>query len=661
MIMKVGAVGPHWLSDYLFTNITTSSFKYIAITSAASVDARQPPNAFVAVTISHCRVTGFQRIGHPRIRVKRLIGRRVMLYNVLGTLTTSLLILNARPTSSAPISQPNNNSTGLHLHILHTNDKHSSHSSNHRFEQTSASSQTCSDSDAVKNKCYGGFARLATVIRNARASNTSVLYLDAGDTYQGSNWFVVHRWNIVSKFQNILRPDAMSLGNHEFDHGVNGLLPFLRNASYPILAANLNLTNEPELQATKLAKSTILDVNGTRVGIIGYLTPTTKNIAKTGNVIFEDEIEAVSKEARRLKNNGVNILIGLGHSGYQMDKRIAAEVEDIDLVIGGHTNTFLNNGTQPDSEVSEGLYPTPVIQSSGRTVYVVQAYAYTKYVGNLSLTFDSEGELTRIEGNPILLDSRIEQARDVLEELENWRQLVDNLGINYVGSSRVLLNGDRKTCRRQECNIGNLITDALVDYNMRQYRGAHGWTDAAIAVLNTGVIRSSIPAKSQITEADVLSVLPYRNVPITVLMTGEVLRSMLEWSVSSVTNDLNQDDSGAFLQFSGLQVTYDFGKVPNSKVVSVRVRCANCSFPEFRDLDEREMYPVIISDYLYGGGDGFSMLRNLKSKPIANGTFVDAFIGYLKAHSPIHTQVDCRITVINTDSPRSVGTPTATS
>lgn len=134
------------------------------------------------------------------------------------------------------------------------------------------------------------------------------------------------------------------MGNHEFDDGVDGLIPFLNNVTFPVLAANLNLTNEPELDATPLAKSTVLNVNGTSVGIIGYLTPDTKSLATTGYVIFEDEIEAVSAEAKRLKENGVNILIALGHSGFTKDQEIAAAVEDIDLVIGGHTNTFLYNG-----------------------------------------------------------------------------------------------------------------------------------------------------------------------------------------------------------------------------------------------------------------------------------------------------------------------------
>lgn len=135
-----------------------------------------------------------------------------------------------------------------------------------------------------------------------------------------------------------------SLGNHEFDNGVAGLVPFVQNATFPILSSNLNLTNEPELNATNLAKSTVIDVNGTKVGIIGYLTPDTKVLSSTGNVIFEDEIAAISEETKRLKETGVNILIALGHSGFTMDKKIAEEVADIDLVIGGHTNTFLYNG-----------------------------------------------------------------------------------------------------------------------------------------------------------------------------------------------------------------------------------------------------------------------------------------------------------------------------
>lgn len=191
---------------------------------------------------------------------------------------------------------------------------------------------------------------------------------------------------------------------------MDGLIPFIQNATFPIVTSNLNLSKQPNLAATKLLNSTILTVNGVKIGIIGYLTPDTRIISRTDNVIFLDEVQSIRREAKELKHKGVNILIAVGHSGFKTDKRIAREVEDIDIVIGGHTNTFLYNGKQPDREIPEGLYPTEVTQKSGRKVYVVQAFAYTKYLGNFTVTFNDKGEVSNISGNPILVDSSIEQV-----------------------------------------------------------------------------------------------------------------------------------------------------------------------------------------------------------------------------------------------------------
>lgn len=93
-----------------------------------------------------------------------------------------------------------------------------------------------------------------------------------------------------------------------------------------------------------------------------------------------------SEEAQTLKNKGVNIILALGHSGFDVDKTIAKNCPLIDAVIGGHTNTFLYNGEQPDFEKIDGPYPTIITQASGKQVPVVQAYAYTKYLGELRLT-----------------------------------------------------------------------------------------------------------------------------------------------------------------------------------------------------------------------------------------------------------------------------------
>lgn len=561
---------------------------------------------------------------------------------MLVTLSSILILIPLTVLNDVARGNPlpeQNEKEGFTFHIVHTNDMHA------RFEETSRlSAPICPEKDAAAGKCYGGFARIATLVRQARNSSTPTLFLNAGDTYQGSVWYNVYKWEVVAKFLNILAPDAISLGNHEFDDGVNGLIPFIKKANFPVLATNLDLSKEPELKATKLANSTILKINGTKIGVIGYLTPETVVLSSTGNVIINDEVPAIREEAKRLKKEGVDILIALGHSGFSIDKKIAKEVEDIDIVIGGHTNTFLYRGKQPDAEHPEGFYPTEVVQDSGRKVYVVQAYAYTKYLGNFSVTFDGKGEVTHIEGNPILVDSSVKQAADVLMELDKLRPRINNVSSTVVGKSRVLLDGDSKSCRRAECNLGNLITDAIIDYNAQEYTVKGAWTDAAIAVQNSGSIRASITRAldDKITMGDVLGVLPFGNVIVKVSMTGEQILSMLEWSVYNLNLNSTENLYGAFLQYSGLQVFYDLSRAPNSRVVSVQVQCAACRIPSYSDLDKSATYKVLINDFMHNGGDGYKMLKDLEYTQMAVTT-ADVVVEYLKKHSPVHTGVEWRI------------------
>ncbi|XP_011631529.1 protein 5NUC-like [Pogonomyrmex barbatus] len=514
-----------------------------------------------------------------------------------------------------------------------------------RFEETSQLSTACTPADSKAGKCYGGFARIATLVRQAKSESPSTIFLNAGDTYQGTVWYNKYKWRAVTWFMNLLAPDAISLGNHEFDDGVNGLIPFIQNASYPIVTANLDLSEQPNLAATNLKNSTILEVSGKKIGVIGYLTPETKILASTEKVIFNDEVESIRREVKKLKEQGIDILIAVGHSGFEVDKKIAREVEDIDLVIGGHTNTFLYRGKPPDVEVPEGFYPTEVVQKSGRKVYVVQAYAYTKYLGNFSASFDVRGEITHIEGNPILVDANVEQAEDVLRVIREKRGPIDDLQKEVVGMTRVLLDGDAKNCRRKECNMGNLICDAIIDYYATEYFDVNGWTGAAIAVQNSGSIRSSITRarNDQVTRGDILGVLPFGNVVVKVSMTGERLLTMLEWSVHSIDNLTSTGNLfGAYLQYSGLQVVYDVSQPPNSRVVSVYVRCTACRVPTYSKLQKNMTYNVLINDFIAGGGDGFHMLEGLETTSLGITT-AEVLEQYFRKHSPIHPGVEWRI------------------
>lgn len=204
--------------------------------------------------------------------------------------------------------------SGVEFIVLHNNDMHA------RFEQTSQFSTACQPDEAFHNRCYGGFARVSALVKKYRQTADNggprVLFLNAGDTYTGTPWFTIYKDKIVTAFLNVLKPDAIvsgtawhgnrsewatqtvkrisrsqSLGNHELDLGVSGLLPMLNNVTFPVLIANLNNSDDHPLYQTRaLKKSVVFDINGHKVGVIGYLTPETKEFAQANDLEFKDEV-----------------------------------------------------------------------------------------------------------------------------------------------------------------------------------------------------------------------------------------------------------------------------------------------------------------------------------------------------------------------------------
>ncbi|XP_034103963.1 protein 5NUC-like [Drosophila albomicans] len=525
--------------------------------------------------------------------------------------------------------------------ILHNNDMHA------RFEQTNVIGEKCSLEDTKNDKCFGGFARVAYVVRKHRAEakngGTPVFFLNAGDTYTGTPWFALYKHKIASVFLNKLQPDAASLGNHEFDEKVEGLIPFLNDVNFPVVTCNMDLSQEPALAATKnLVNSTILEANGTKIAVIGYLTPETKTQSIKNNVIFNEEVAAINIEAARLKAQGFKIIIALGHSGYKKDQEIAQKCPEVDIVIGGHTNTFLYNGEKPSVEKIDGPYPTVITQKSGKRVPVVQAFAYTKYMGKLHVKFDKDGNLLDFNGSPMLLDSTVPQDKELLTLLDVYRKNVTEMEKSIVGHSKVTLQGEKIICRAIECNMGNLITDAMIFSRVMEDQGGDFWTDAAIAVHQGGGIRSSIEKKpdGMITQSDLLTVLPFQNDLYISRISGKTIWNALEHSASV----RSRDSDGAFLQVSGLHVVYDADMPEGKRVVSVDVRCAMCKVPVYNRLNETEYYQVIMPQFIFEGGDRHKMID--ESNPVTTRmkkTVVEAVSEYLKTHDFVYPEVEGRI------------------
>ncbi|XP_067674620.1 snake venom 5'-nucleotidase-like [Haliotis asinina] len=523
---------------------------------------------------------------------------------------------------------------GFNLTILHTNDVHA------RFEQTNKYSGRCPVDDVAEGKCFGGTARLVTKVREQRSLHPNTILLSAGDEYSGTLWFYKYRGAIVAKFMNLLQYDVMTVGNHEFDLGIDGLMPLLNDVNFTVVSANIDATTEPRVNS-KIVKHTVLTVSGERIGVIGYTSKETPVISVPGqNLKFEDEVAAVQREVNILTSQGINKIIALGHSGFDIDQRIAAEVTNLDVVVGGHTNTFLYTGDHPSNEEPVGEYPHVVTQSGGAKVLVVQDYAYGKYLGALEVTFDPEGVITSWGGNPILLDNKTAQDESTLEMMRPYREgVADEMG-RVVARSQVLLDGERSSCRVRECNLGNLIADAMIHQNLK-HSDSLEWNHVAIAFINGGGIRASLQ-KGDVTFGDITTVLPFRNTVDIVELLGKHVRETLEFAASKWEESGNL--FGGFLQMSGMKVVYDMTMPEGQRVVDVKVRCTNCTVPHYVNLDDTEVYKIAMSSFTANGGDGYDVINKNKIKHHLLGD-VDTYVllEYIKSVSPLTHGLEGRI------------------
>ncbi|XP_063404664.1 snake venom 5'-nucleotidase-like [Mytilus trossulus] len=522
--------------------------------------------------------------------------------------------------------------TSFNLTILHTNDVHA------HYNEINTFGGQCNN---IEN-CYGGMARLKYKVDEIKRLYPNTLFLDAGDQYQGTFLFSEFGGTIVHTYMNLLGYDAMALGNHEFDDGIEGLLPLVENSDFKILSCNIDTSGEPLIQ-NKFHKSVIIDVDGDKIGIVGYTTKDTPILSSPGNLVFLDEVISIQTQVTMLKNQGVNKIIALGHAGFNVDKKIALQVEDIDIVVGGHTNTFLYTGKPPSNEDPADVYPTVVSNNNGDDVLVVQDYAFAKYLGFLQVEFDDNGKVVRYNGNPILLDNSIPkdiQVQTVTDEFgKGLRERINKV----IGRTLVFLNGGRLVCRLQECNLGNLIADGMVHQNLLHADSVDG-TKVFISIVNSGSIRSSFE-KGNITIGNVLEVNPFRNTIDTIMLRGDFLLQALEHSVADYDVD---GPGGAFLQYSGIKVKYNLTKPVQQRVVEALAICQNCTIPAYEPIDANVMYSLILTNFIRNGGDGYTMIRDNAVQSHTIGDLeADVLMDYIKNASPFYNGIEGRIILGN--------------
>ncbi len=527
---------------------------------------------------------------------------------------------------------------GPTLVIMHTNDVHT------HIEQFNKYGGFCDEEDAAEGKCFGGVARRMTKINEIRAEYPDALLLDAGDEFQGTLFFTQYKGEATQEFMNWLGYDAMTVGNHEFDAGPATLARFVQGVDFPVLGANVDATNDPDL-AGLLRPYAVLDVNGTQVGVIGVVTDLTGILSSAGpNVTFTDPVAAVQQYAAELEDQGVNIIIVLSHLGYVPDQNLAAQVEGVDIIVGGHSHTFLSN----TSDKAKGPYPTVVESARGEPVLIVQDGSYGRYLGFLKVTFSADGVAQTWEGEPILLDANVEQDPEVLARVEELAQPLNELRQQVIGETAVDLDGSRESCRFAECTMGNLVTDAILWATQAQ--------GVQIALQNGGGIRASIPA-GPVTVGQVLEVLPFGNTIATFEITGADLLTALENGVSRAENPENEG-TGRFLQVSGLRYSWDPTKPAGERIVSVEVRTADGGW---EPLDPEAVYKVAANNFIRNGGDEYAVFAEKAINAYDFGPLLaDVVMDYIAEHSPVQAELEGRITQVTAAEPTAAPTEAAT-
>ena len=498
------------------------------------------------------------------------------------------------------------------LTILHTNDFHS------RFEPVSKYDSGCGAEDNAEGKCFGGSARLVTAIAEARARSNNSILVDGGDQFQGSLFYTYYKGKVAAEMMNKMGYDAMTVGNHEFDDGPEVLRGFMDAVSFPVLMSNADVSRE-ELLAGKLAKSTVIERGGERLGLIGLTPQDTDELASPGpNVTFSDPVAAVQGEVDALTAMGVNKIIVLSHSGYIVDQRVAAGTTGVDVIVGGHSNSYLSN----TSDRAVGPYPTMV----GETA-IVQAYAYGKFLGELNVSFDDAGNITQAVGEPISMDAAVAEDGDTVARIAELAGPLDEIRNKVVAEAAAVINGDRATCRVQECQIGNLVADAMLDRVADQ--------GVTIAIANSGGLRASIDA-GEVTMGDVLTVLPFQNTLSTFEISGQGVIDALENGVSQV-----EEVKGRFPQVAGLTFRWDVSVAPNEgRVSDVMV----ASGDGFEPIDPGATYLVVTNNYVRNGGDGYKVFSGDDKNAYDFGPdLADVTAEYLAAHAPYQPYVDGRI------------------
>jgi 5'-nucleotidase len=477
---------------------------------------------------------------------------------------------------------------------------------------------------------------------------------------------------------NELKFDAVVLGNHEFSKGPQGAANLVNIVKFPVLAANLDVSEEPSL-AGRVKPYTTVEYEGQKIGIIGLITPTTELTGYPGKTIkFLPVEDTARKYIDELNALGINKIVVLSHLGYGPDVNLAKSVAGIDIIVGGHTHTLMG---EPEFEQlglkPEMPYPTELTGPTGDRVLIVHAWENNQMLGQIKLDFDENGKISNFNGQPFIPST----SSFKLEDSNGWNHLCScmaqfssimdviskNPGIKIYWTNpemdSVLLPFINQVSSELNAVVGIADDDLIRGPNQGPgpiVADAFLWTAdkvnpaTQIALVDSYNVRSDI-YKGEILANDLYMVLPLQHNLVTAKLKGNIIKMLIEAGIDA---HITAGDPPPCFDVAGLKMTIDMSRKSGDRITSMQVKDTDGSY---KDMNMNNEYTLVTTDYLADKGIT-SLIDKAGLKPFASilktwatnttqYTYlgvkdVDALTDYVKIQKDIKNATEERMTLL---------------
>ena len=479
--------------------------------------------------------------------------------------------------------------------ILFTNDFHS------QIEPLSK--------EETYNADRGGIKRIKALVDSVRTAEKTVFLADAGDYVQGTYYFSLLNGAVEMKVIDEIGYDIRTLGNHEFDKRMTGLYDMLSWSNVPVVASNYDFTRSN--LANRVEQSMLIEKDGVKIGFIGLNVKLDNLVAPSARegVDWQNAINVADNLAQDLRDRGADIVIALSHLGYEKnssevyyDRGIAMNTRNIDMIIGGHSHTFLNYADYITNLDSERV---PVVQTGSKGICLGYAKIKIDKNGKPSFTY----KLIPVKNH---LDKKLDPT---------FSAIIDEYTASVSYKMEEVLGNCPQAIKKgtPESPLYNLTGDALI-WMAKEFMD----TDADVSLYNSGGLRAELSA-GNLTIGDVYAVYPFDNVLSILTMKGSDLKTMFNYVASNNGLPVN----------SGVKLV-----INNKKVKSVTVNG--------QAIDNNKIYKVATIDYLVElGRYGFENATSRSDSPeIIRDYFVEYFRHIAKQNNgKITAKKDGRVTV----------------